>query len=623
MAWDAGAPVVSSGREVDGEALRRTHKARLTKDRSPVTILRAGGGGDERAVLGERLCAAVVPKRAAETPVLIKPNLGGMEWFKDPAKNDGDDGVVGRTTDREFVRGIVRCLKARGHAAITIADGFGHGHAEWVRLVKATGYDALAREENVRLVALDDDGVFDVEGDKPGLPLAVKGLQKTHVPTLLMPKVLADHLERGLFISAPKIKAHRFSVFSVAIKGMQGTIQYSDAKPAFHQKWRSHRELGDALKAIKRGDADARKRYVAALEIFAERMADVLELEAPDAVLAEGLPAMGGDGFGKQWPSKEEFVVGGTNPVLVDRVAAELLGFWDNADLGRELLGHKTSPLLEVAAGRFAIDLAAATPVAGDGAALLSSKRPVHLVGMGGFSLHSDASASTPPRARAAVPVPAPAAGDAGAALPELHAVRASAPPRIDGQGSDAPWTKASPVVFDTDWSGAATGIKTEVRAAWDEQGLYALFTLHDAGLSTDLSRDKSVEREKLYEEDCVELMLAPDATQRTRYFEVEVGPHGHFLDLEVDRAKKVSNVAWSSGLAVATTLGPPPRTAIIEVALRSADIKASLKRGARLPLGLYRMEGKAPRRYLAWSPTRTPKPNFHVPEAFGTLVLE
>jgi hypothetical protein len=34
-------------------------------------------------------------------------------------------------------------------------------------------------------------------------------------------------------------------------------------------------------------------------------------------------------------------------------------------------------------------------------------------------------------------------------------------------------------------------------------------------------------------------------------------------------------------------------------------------------------MEGTSPRHYLAWSPPRTPKPDFHVPEAFGTLILD
>ena len=56
---------------------------------------------------------------------------------------------------------------------------------------------------------------------------------------------------------------------------------------------------------------------------------------------------------------------------------------------------------------------------------------------------------------------------------------------------------------------------------------------------------------------------------------------------------------------------------------LTSSEILAALRSGARLPLGLFRMEGKAPRKYLAWSPTRTRKPSFHVPDAFGVLVLE
>ena len=43
---------------------------------------------------------------------------------------------------------------------------------------------------------------------------------------------------------------------------------------------------------------------------------------------------------------------------------------------------------------------------------------------------------------------------------------------------------------------------------------------------------------------------------------------------------------------------------------------------GAKLPIALYRMEGKSPRQYLAWSPTLTRKPNFHVPDKFGALVV-
>jgi alpha-galactosidase len=37
--------------------------------------------------------------------------------------------------------------------------------------------------------------------------------------------------------------------------------------------------------------------------------------------------------------------------------------------------------------------------------------------------------------------------------------------------------------------------------------------------------------------------------------------------------------------------------------------------------VNFFRCEGVAPNRfYSSWQPTRTPTPDFHVPEAFGTL---
>ena len=600
---EAQAPIV------DGAALRTKHRARLAADRSPVTVL-AGGTPSE---LGQRLCEAVVPKRAAATPILLKPNLGGFNWFHDPKTHHGDDGVKGRTTDPEFTRGVIKCLKARGHTAITIADGFTGKAADWTRLVKISGYAEMAKEEGVDLVALDDDGVFDVEGEMPGKPLAVHGMEKTHVPTLLMPKVLARHLEGGMFLSLPKIKTHRFSVFSVAIKGMQGTVMYSNASPAFHQKGLSHKELGKALAAIKRGDANGRDLYVKALEVFAERMVDVLEVEAPDAVLAEGAPAMDGDGFDELYPREANVVIGGTNPVLVDRVAAQYLGLWDNADLAKELGGHRTSPLLEVAAARFGLDLA--TPeITGDGAAMIATGK-AHLHGMAGFQLGCPG-ITAEGACTAEIP---------DGATKDVHAPKlAGDPPIIDG-AIDAAWAAAPVFEFATDWSGKKTPIGTHVRVLWSAKALYMLWELDGTELHTDHSRPVDTERVDLYEEDAIEVFLAPDAANRRRYAEIEVGPFGHWFDLWIDRStKKVrSDAAWSAGLTIGTTQDAAKRHAVIEIAITAPELVAALAAEARLPIGLYRMDGKSPKRYLAAFPTRTPKPNFHVPDAFGTLVLD
>lgn len=606
---DSDAPVMTGG-EVDGNALRARNRARLAGDRSAVVVLQ-GRGPTAARDLGQRLCEAVVPKRPPATPVLLKPNMGGFDWFKDPAKTGGDDGVHGRTTDPEFVRGVVRCLRARGHEHVTIAEGWGATHKDWLKLVDVSGYARMAREEHVPLVAMDDDGVFDVEGDQPGKPVGIRGMEKTHVPTLLVPKLLADTLAHGMFVSLPKIKAHRFAVFSLAIKGMQGTVMLSDKAPAFRNKWRMHRELNPWLEAQRKHEED-RAAYVAAIETFAERIADVLEVEAPDVVLAEGAPAEGGDGFEKLWPSAESFAVGGTNPILVDRVGAQLLGLWDSAALAKELGGHATSPLLETAARRFGVDVAA-PQVTGDGAALLAAPRPVHYVSMAGFVLHS-----TPAPTSAPTSAPAPA-------LPVAHAAPLGPDAIVlDGRADDAAWKRAPAVEWDTDYAGAPTGIRTRARFLHAPTGLYALWELEGAGLHTDRSRPTDVPRAKLYEEDCVELFSSPDAAHPRHYFETELGPFGHHLDVEVDLAAHRSDTTWSSDVRVGTTQDAAGRRATIEAQLTAAPFRPpALAAGASIRLGLYRMEGTAPRQFLAWSPPRTPKPDFHVPDAFGTLVVD
>jgi len=392
----SGASVVSEGPgekvltqgQVDGAALRRHNVGRLKQTRWPVVVVK--GGTAEQ--LGRRICEQVVPRRPATTPVLIKPNICGFHALKKRSRPDADDGMRGRITDPAFVRGVVTCLKARGHTQITIAEGCAVGHEMWARAMEVSGYRALSQELGVPLVAMDDDGVFDVRGGKPGKPLRVTGMAQSHVPTFVMPKILAEHLQGGLFLSVPKIKAHRYAVVSVGIKGTQGVVMRSDRAPAHQQKWRMHAELHRYLANKKRGQED-RAAFVKSLELFSDRVLDVLEVTLPDAILAEGAPAMSGDGFDVLLPSTARYAVGGTNPVLVDKVAADLMGLWDNAALAAELGGYRTSPLITIAAKRYGIDLKD-TKVVGDGAALLRQPRPARFRSMAGFSIGIDAPSS-------------------------------------------------------------------------------------------------------------------------------------------------------------------------------------------------------------------------------------
>jgi hypothetical protein len=208
---------------------------------------------------------------------------------------------------------------------------------------------------------------------------------------------------------------------------------------------------------------------------------------------------------------------------------------------------------------------------------------------------------------------------DAGDGPPIAHAVHGEAQ-AIDGRADDAVWARAPKVTFDTDWSGKHTTTTTTVRFAWSKGALAALFEVDGTDLLTDTTRPTDVDRARLYDEDCVEIFLGSPLAAPRRYFEIEVGPYGHFLDLDVGGP---TGTEWSSGLRVGTTRDAGSRHATIEIALTSPDVTHMLAQGAGVRLGLFRMEGAKNRQYLAWSPTRTTKPNFHVPEALGTLVLD
>jgi hypothetical protein len=209
---------------------------------------------------------------------------------------------------------------------------------------------------------------------------------------------------------------------------------------------------------------------------------------------------------------------------------------------------------------------------------------------------------------------------------PTVHAAAlgGAAPPVIDGRGDDPAWRRAHSVTWDTDHAGRPTGIATTARFLWSQGTLYGLWELEGAGLNVDQGRPIAVERKDLYEEDCVEIMLAPNPAEPWRFYEVELGPLGHFYDLEIDRrGRRRENPDWSAGLTVAATHDAATRRVIIEAAMAAPEIAALLRPGATVTVGLHRVEGQKPRTYLSWRPGRGPRPDFHAPETFGVLAID
>ncbi|MFM7322059.1 MAG: carbohydrate-binding family 9-like protein [Armatimonadota bacterium] len=191
------------------------------------------------------------------------------------------------------------------------------------------------------------------------------------------------------------------------------------------------------------------------------------------------------------------------------------------------------------------------------------------------------------------------------------------------GTGIDAgPWRRVRPVsLAPSDGSGRANG-DSRAWLCWSDTHLYAAWRC--AGPSprcTFRQRD-----EPLYTEDVVELFVAPNPADPCRYFELEFNALATIFD-----AKVVHPTADGSGRpAVDATWNAPGLECFartfdghweVEIAVPFAALGAPVPTpGSQWRGNAYRIEYGPPDRYLAWSPTRTKTPNFHVPARFGNL---
>jgi alpha-galactosidase len=75
------------------------------------------------------------------------------------------------------------------------------------------------------------------------------------------------------------------------------------------------------------------------------------------------------------------------------------------------------------------------------------------------------------------------------------------------------------------------------------------------------------------------------------------------------------------SGLQRSVVLDADGRRWAAELAIPIKALTGEFDPKAVWRANFYRVEGTTePRSYLAWQPTGTPEPNFHVPAAFGRL---
>ena len=188
-------------------------------------------------------------------------------------------------------------------------------------------------------------------------------------------------------------------------------------------------------------------------------------------------------------------------------------------------------------------------------------------------------------------------------------------------------WGRARPVRLTRYWSGEAAPPERqgEARLLWDGGALYARFACAQREPLI-VSERPQLDRKALglWDRDVCEMFVAPRGDDVGYYFEFEVAPTGEWLDLAVRKTAEGRETDWDyySGMSVAARVSADSITLAMRVPWGAFGVGVP-RAGERWRVNLFRCAGAGERRgYLAWQPTHTPEPSFHVPEKFGWLLF-
>lgn len=183
-------------------------------------------------------------------------------------------------------------------------------------------------------------------------------------------------------------------------------------------------------------------------------------------------------------------------------------------------------------------------------------------------------------------------------------------------------WKGADRAEVATYWSGdeVPKGRRMFVRMAWSKTALYAFFeAVQSEELVVAEKPDLTKKAMNLWDRDVVEIFVAPDKNEPRKYFEFEAAPTGEWLDVALDSTSgtRVSDWEYASQMESAAKIVEGGIVVAMKIPWKA--LGKTPKAGDVWLGNILRCVGKDPDRgYLAWSPTMTEQPNFHVPARFG-----
>jgi hypothetical protein len=214
--------------------------------------------------------------------------------------------------------------------------------------------------------------------------------------------------------------------------------------------------------------------------------------------------------------------------------------------------------------------------------------------------------------------------------------VRARKAVKIDADWNKAVWKKTKPVVIEK-YMGAIPPFKPTVEAKmmYDDANVYVIFRVQDKHVRSLVQEYNG----NVSGDACVEFFFSPDSSLPERYFNLEVNAGGTplifyvtkpwtgFQKLEAEDIKQIE-IAHSLPEKIDPEISEPV-TWTLEYRIPLSMLKkfsnvTDPKPGVVWKANFYKTASQSSNpHWITWSYVDNPKPNFHLPQFFGTLIFK
>lgn len=196
----------------------------------------------------------------------------------------------------------------------------------------------------------------------------------------------------------------------------------------------------------------------------------------------------------------------------------------------------------------------------------------------------------------------------------------------VEKTGEVLQWDSAARLVdFSYPWNDGIPP-RTSFKALHDDDWLHLLYEAEDDNINVYVDKNEKLE---VMPSDRVEIFFRTDS-KLAPYYALEIDPLGRVMDYRATYHRNFDK-SWSwpaEGLSVRAEVSAHGYRVQVAISKRSLS-DLGLLRNHKLEAGIFRANcvklvgSEASIKWISWIPPKSETPDFHVPSAFGSLILK